>query len=239
VPLPVRCAEVSRSGHPQRVSRLTPASDRRQRGGEPNGTPRAGKRDVKTLRSALCLMCAHWFTFGCGMSPGNSPDQAGDSSAEARSTRQDAGADGPTGQDANPGGADTGLSTEGGANPEGWDAGPLSTEDVGPGQTACGGATCNASSEVCCLQEGALACVPGNECSGIPLRCSGGESCLDGDTCCTTTRGFQFNTGTVCTSSCAGGVVCTSSSECHPPYTGPTTGPHCVPYGGFGYGFCL
>jgi hypothetical protein len=84
----------------------------------------------------------------------------------------------------------------------------------------CGNATCNSSTEVCCVtfngQTLNEACTPQGQCNGAPFACSSASSCSNGDVCCASFT--QQKQSSQCQPKCQGGFqnpqLCATSAEC-------------------------
>ncbi len=184
---------------------------------------------VKRRRCTWSLAWGLWLALGCGRAVDALPLDA--SACSDSASGEDAG----TGPEESS--SDDGSRRSPDATPGTGDAGYVATEG-GQRQTVCGPLLCNASSEVCCLQTGTAdspsspACTPLDGCDGIPFLCSGPESCIEGDTCCTASDALTVVVGSECARSCVGGRVCTESSQCPPPEV-------CGMELSIGYGLCL
>jgi hypothetical protein len=111
---------------------------------------------------------------------------------------------------------------------------PLPPSTPASGPVACGGSTCDARTQDCCLTLGGGRCVPNGACVGpLSLSCESAKNCEGGDVCCIEVGGGSLTAA--CRPSCGGGrgphvQVCRSDAEC-------THGTRCqrTP---LGFGFC-
>lgn len=84
----------------------------------------------------------------------------------------------------------------------------------------CGTEACYPSTEECCVQMGAGArCTLKGQCQGVPLTCTGSNTCPTGDVCCFSFGGGQPSAS--CSASCGGGgrgggsfQLCAAPSDC-------------------------
>jgi hypothetical protein len=156
-----------------------------------------------------------------------------------RTTLDDSVTDASVGTDGAPIGVDGGpIGTDGGpigidGGPIGSDSGPIQIDaapppfDAGPppGDIQCGTATCNASTQVCCItangQTVNQACTPKGQCQGASFACSSASSCPNNEVCCATLT--QQQQTAQCQPQCQGGFqhpqLCASSAECPPGLT--------------------
>jgi hypothetical protein len=103
---------------------------------------------------------------------------------------------------------------------------PPSVLDAGaptkPQIISCGGTTCAAGAQVCCIDPmtGGSDCVAGgSQCQGIPLSCSSGATCGAGQICCFEVDGVAGGAAScVAKGSCGGSpgnaILCESDAEC-------------------------
>ncbi len=94
------------------------------------------------------------------------------------------------------------------ASPPPFDAGPPPTFN-------CGNQSCNTGTQVCCVKQQSVSCVPQGTCiGGVPLSCTGSASCSKGQVCC------AGQGGATCQSSCPnppqGIQLCNSKADCKP-----------------------
>jgi Cys-rich repeat protein len=143
----------------------------------------------------------------------------------------------------------------------------LSCADAGSGagggpQIHCGTTSCSATSQVCCFQlgdelaeAGTLCIDPSADCSpGVAIACSGPESCLPEEVCCTGIglgNGLQAacQEGSTCPAGSNGEILCESNADCPaggvciagPFYgqCGPCTTDSQCPNGNCADGFCV
>lgn len=112
-----------------------------------------------------------------------------------------------------------------------------SGETSSTGPIACGKATCDGKTQVCCESfggggGGSASCIAiGDKCTGAALSCSGSASCPSGDVCCATRDASGIHS--TCETSCdpkTSVQLCESDKDC-------AAGERCRPAGG-GFNFC-
>lgn len=143
----------------------------------------------------------------------------GSSGTSGASGRSSGGSGSPSG---------SGSTGEGGASGGGPDA--EQPAEAGALSIACGLASCNPATDVCCITTGgASSCSTAATCRGQVLTCSGSESCTGGDVCCGQLQASGSLT-TSCAPACASGDVriCSNGSDCKGPCR----------QGAAGYGTC-
>lgn len=102
------------------------------------------------------------------------------------------------------------------------DAGPPPPQDAGSpgGPISCGNATCNSSSQVCCVtfsgQTVSETCTPQGQCTGAALACTSVAACPPNEVCCGNFS--QTKQGSQCAPACQGGFqnpqLCAKNAEC-------------------------
>jgi hypothetical protein len=117
-----------------------------------------------------------------------------------------------------PDGSTTTLPGDGGVAPAtdatvGVDGSPSG----GNGTITCGGETCDAATQDCCVGTGGASCGAKGSCSGGgTLSCSSSSSCTGGQKCCGGFSGQSFSAS--CEDSCGSGLgsvqLCESDTEC-------------------------
>jgi hypothetical protein len=165
---------------------------------------------------AIAVMAA-----ACGSD--DDDDSAGPSGGAAGSTGASSGSGGSGGiagsQPEGSGGASSGGtagSETGGTAGSGGTGGTLVLDPPGPG-IACGDATCDEGSEVCCADESSRSCTTSG-CSGnvIRLECDDSADC-PGEGCCFSNIFSSVRIATFCTSDCASigyTQVCKEPGDC-------------------------
>ncbi len=108
-----------------------------------------------------------------------------------------------------------------GGGPEGGEAG-LDAASEGSSPITCGMATCDPTTQECCVSRTGAACAAIGQCTGLNLSCTGTDNCTGGDVCCVTFGGGLPSSS--CQPSCAGGPgggiqLCTGNQDCTPPRT--------------------
>jgi hypothetical protein len=150
---------------------------------------------------------------GAQVAEGGAPAEASDSSAADAGPTGDAKTDALAPFDASSA-ADATTSSD--AAPADDSAVP---DAATPRTIRCGATTCNANTEQCCVElGGGTTCSAIGACAGgVPLSCSGSESCGAGDVCCLTAdpAGATSTCRATCNGGGAGGVeLCSSDADC-------------------------
>ncbi len=176
----------------------------------------------------LCLFFA-MTSGGCG-DDGGSNDASGDADAPVE-TDAGADADSPAEAEAEEG-ADAGADADGDADAD---------ADAADGEVSwtgilCGGAVCDATTQVCCVSEttpGTLACVAVGACgAGLTVTCDGPEDCpVAGDNCC-------LPSGAVMSTYCIRGGCPAGRTACHADTDCPGSR-HCCPDTMMGYSYTV
>jgi hypothetical protein len=94
---------------------------------------------------------------------------------------------------------------------------------------SCGSMTCEASTPVCCAEQGdagfAERCIAeGDACEGLRLACDGREDCPGGDACCVDFSGGIFAATATCGDSACDLQVCNDAADCPGQLCCPPTG---------------